>query len=172
MQLEIEALKSQDPPEYSATAREFKVDKSTLRRRYLGLTAENRGLQEHSSLLTFQQEKDLVKYINTLTVRGTPPTGAMLRRFACELAHKSPGKNWLSRFISRHLDDLKSSYLTGLDQNRKKADNYYEYKLYFDLVSCLILPLFSANFNSFHPKSSNTTSGLRIRIIWVRRAFY
>lgn len=37
--------------------------------------------------------RDLVKYVNTLSLRGLPPTNAMLRDFAKDIAGKLPGHN-------------------------------------------------------------------------------
>ena len=86
------------------------------------------------SLLTKQQQKNLVSYINKLTERGIPPTHAMIRNFAHDIYGKWPGKNWVYRFVQAHEKDLKSRYLSGADLSRKKADSAYQYYLYFKLV--------------------------------------
>ena len=45
-----------------------------------------------------------------------------------------PGKNWVSRFIKRHKDKIKLSYLTPADIACKRADNLYQYKLFYELL--------------------------------------
>jgi hypothetical protein len=49
---------------------------------------------EEEQLLSFQQEADLVEYINKLTKKGLPPTTAMVRNFAEQMASKRPGNSW------------------------------------------------------------------------------
>jgi len=44
------------------------------------------------------------------------------------------GKNWVSRFIKRYKDKIKSSYLTPADIAHKRADNSYQYKLFYELL--------------------------------------
>ncbi len=41
-------------------------------------------------------------------------------------------------FVRRHSDILQSKFLQEADLERKKADNAYQYQLYFDLVSAFI----------------------------------
>src|SRR5207253_181967 len=107
---------------------------STLSQRHRGVTAAKPRIREDQSLLTAQQESDLVAYINKLTARSTPPTNSIVKTFALKLSHKRPGKSWLSRFIRRHNNQLASGFPQGRDQSRKKADNYYKYSRYFNLV--------------------------------------
>jgi len=85
-------------------------------------------------LLITQQEKTLTKYINKLTLRGFPPTPAMVRSFAKDICKIEPAKNWVSRYIERNREKLDSGFQSGFDLNRKKADNYCEYKSYFEKV--------------------------------------
>jgi hypothetical protein len=51
-----------------------------------------------------------------------------------EIAKEMPGKNWVSRFIKTHNDELDSGFLDTIDIARQKADNWWEYKLYFKKV--------------------------------------
>jgi hypothetical protein len=130
----LEACNAEESPVYAAIAREFNVDRSTLSRRHRGITAAKPRIRENQSLLTAQQESDLVAYINKLTARGTPPTNSMVKTFALKLSRKRPRKSWLSRFVRRHNEQLALGFLQGKDQSRKKADNYYKYSHYFKLV--------------------------------------
>jgi hypothetical protein len=130
----LAALSLQDVPNYTATAKEFKVNRSTLSRRHRGKTAEKGSKPSSIALLSDKQQKGLVSYINELTNRGIPPTTTMVRQFACDISGKRPGKNWVYRFIQSERNTLQSAYLKGVDLHRKKADNTYQYQLYFDLV--------------------------------------
>ena len=121
----IDDLASQSAPNIAATATKHDVDRSTLSRRWRGKTGSREDHVDSMSLLTKQQQKNLVSYINKLTERGIPPTHAMIRNFAYDICGKWPGKNWVYRFVQAHEKVLKSGYLFGVDLSRKKADNVY-----------------------------------------------
>ena len=118
-------LASQDILNIAMTAQKYDIDRSTLSRRWNGKTASREDYINSQSLLTKQQQKNLITYINKLTERGIPPTNAMVRNFAYDIYQKWPDKNWVYRFIQTHKNVLKSSYLSGIDLSRKKADNLY-----------------------------------------------
>ena len=63
-----------------------------------------------------------------------------------EIAKKMPGKNWVSQFIKTHNDELDSGFLDTIDIARQKADNWWEYKLYFDKVLSILKYFNSSNF--------------------------
>ena len=138
-------LESQDAPNITATAKRHNVDRSTLSRRWRGKTSSREDHIDSISLLTKQQQKNLISYINKLTERGIPPTNAMVRNFAHDICQKWPGKNWVYRFIQANEKVLKSGYLCGADLSRKKADNVHQYRLYFELVGGLLLQSSSTN---------------------------
>ena len=133
----LAALDLQESPNYSATARQFNVDRTTLSRRHRGITTSKAAGNEVRRFLSDNQELELIKYVNHLCDRGIPPTPQMLRNFAAEIGGRLPGKDWPGRFVNRHKDKLKSVYLEGLDLNRKKAESYGNIKQYFELVSSL-----------------------------------
>ena len=118
----------------SEAARHHGVKEATLSRRRRGKTVSRKHARENQKNLSNHQEKELVKYINKLSGLGIPPTNAMVKRFATEVAGFSMGQNWVYRFVNAHESELKSAYLTGFDLSRKKADNAYQYRLYFELV--------------------------------------
>jgi hypothetical protein len=91
-------LKSQKHPNYTATAKKYYVDRTTLSRRHRGITAARGSREANSQLLTKQQSKNLVAYINKLTERGIPPSTHMVRQFAYDICQKKPGKNWAARW--------------------------------------------------------------------------
>jgi hypothetical protein len=138
----IEDLQSQQPPRYAATARKWKVEKSTLWRRYKGETGT---IQEANSYarqkLTNAQEEALVGHINKLTDRGLPPTPQMVKNIAEEIVKTKLGKHWVSRFYQRHRDRLTSVYLRVIDHKRKVADNSQYFQEFFNLVSFLLATL-------------------------------
>ncbi|KAF1363826.1 hypothetical protein EJ07DRAFT_172717 [Lizonia empirigonia] len=103
----LDALKPGEDPRYAQVAREYGVDRTTLSRRH---------------------QQELVKYIETLSKRGLPPTREMIRNFASEIARKPVGKAWADRFIARHRDHLLLKWTSGKDPNRHKADSLYKYE--------------------------------------------
>jgi hypothetical protein len=141
----IDDLRSQKTPRIVQTAKKYNVHHSTLSRRFHGVTVPRAVLAESQSLLTNQQQLRLIKLINDFTNEGIPPTNAMVRNFAEEIVKKRPGKNWVTRFYKAHEHTLQSRYLAPADLSRKKADNYYDYKFYFELVCGLILLIICAN---------------------------
>jgi len=108
-------LNSQEAPNYSQTAKKYGVSRSQLSKRHRGIHGSKADGYENMSLLSKQQQRDLVKYINTLTGKGLPPTSAIVRVFAKDISSKWPGKNWVSRFVNAHSETLESSYLGRLD---------------------------------------------------------
>ncbi len=131
-------LALQESPNYTATATKFNINRSTLSRRHRGIIAFVKESKQTTSILSNQQEKELIRYINKLTERGIPSSNAMIRVFAYNISGKQPGKNWSYEFVRRHSDILQSKFLQGADLERKKADNAYQYQLYFNLVSAFI----------------------------------
>ncbi len=131
-------LALQDSSNYTATAKKFNINRSTLSRRHRGKTVFVKESKQTTSILSNQQEKELIRYINKLTERGIPSLNAMIRVFAYNISGKQSGKNWSYEFVRRHSDILQSKFLQGADLERKKVDNAYQYQLYFDLVSAFI----------------------------------
>ena len=94
IELALRDLRLQDKPNVSATARVYNVNRSTLTRRFHGDTNPARVVVQKSQLLHPQQEKDLVIFINKKTEQGIPPTTAMVRNCAEQLAKSRPGNSW------------------------------------------------------------------------------
>ena len=89
----LAALELQDSPNYTWTAKEFNVNRTTLSRRHRRITRAREDATAIKSLLSIQQERTLLGYINLLTERGLPPTTQMVRNFAFEISRITPGKN-------------------------------------------------------------------------------
>lgn len=135
MEQAIADLKSQDTPNYRATAKKYDVNHTTLRRRHLGEQGTRQAaVSEHRQRLTLAQEEVLVGHINKLTDRGIPPTPAIVRNLAEEIIQDRVGKNWTAGFIKRHQPKLKSLYLHTIDNQRVKADYAPLIKQFYDLV--------------------------------------
>src|SRR5205823_1601131 len=131
----LESLKISENFEYTQTAREFGVDRTTLSKRQRGLTGSQEDKAANAQLLNPIQEAVLVKYIQGLSKRGLPPTQAIVRNFAWEIAKKQVGKCWVGRFLKRHKMDLDSRWVNPLDHSRDKVDSNFKYSLY---LSCYV----------------------------------
>jgi len=130
IQKALDDLESQDVPNYSATAKKFRIDRRTLQRRHKGISKPKElAYSESHMLLTIEEEEALIQHINNLSDRGLPPTPQILRNLVFEIVKKQPGKNWVPTFCKRHQDKIKSLYLRAIDQTRKVADNsaYFEH---------------------------------------------
>jgi len=136
--LALAACDAVESSQYASIARSYGVDRTTLSCRHRRLTSSKTHGRDQTSFLTIQQELELMQYINKLTANGLPPTNSMVSSFAANVAHKQPGKNWVSRFINCHKSVLKSAYLEGLDLSRKRADNVYLINHYFDMIEAKI----------------------------------
>ncbi|KAL3707102.1 hypothetical protein TMatcc_008115 [Talaromyces marneffei ATCC 18224] len=134
-ELALEALHSLKPgekPNQEHTM--YGVDPSNLSKRFRGSTGSTEAQYNNQRLLSKEQSRALIKWINQLTKRGLPPTNSMLENFAREISGKEPGKNWASRWIKAHSDEVISRYSEGLDSDGKKADSEYKYALYCELI--------------------------------------
>ena len=132
----LDDLRSQEKPNYRATAEKYGVSDTTLGRRFKGQqTSREEANSEYRKCLTTANEEELVVTINRLTDRAIPPISAMVRSFAEEVAGRPVGKNWTSDFVKRYKDRLKSLYLRNIDGLRTKAEYAPMFKLFFDMVT-------------------------------------
>ena len=95
----IESLEPGEKLRYRQIAKEYGCDRTTLARRHQGVRASRRTKAENQQALHPQQEQELLRYIRQLTDRGLPPTRAMIRRFASDIAKRELGKGWVDRYI-------------------------------------------------------------------------
>ncbi len=86
-------LALQDSSNYTATAKKFNINQSTLSRRHRNKTAFVKKSKQTTSILSNQQEKELIRYINKLIERDIPSFNVMIRVFAYNISEKQPGKN-------------------------------------------------------------------------------
>ena len=135
LELALADLRSQDPPNYRVTALKYHVDRSTLRRRFLGLqTSTAVASSIYLQRLSASQEKTLIEQINHLTDRGIPPTSQMVKNMAEAMIGDSVGKNWTGEFVRRHKTELKSTYLSNIDKQRTKAEYAPSFEHFYQLV--------------------------------------
>ena len=76
----------------------------------------------------------LIKHINEFTDRGLPPTIQIMKNLAEEILHNKVGKNWVSDFVRRRGDRIRSLYLRNIDNLRIKADNTVAFKHFYNQV--------------------------------------
>jgi hypothetical protein len=131
------ALDLQERLNYSQIAKQYKLERSTLAKRYKGQTVSRQVfLSESRQCLTIAQEEALIEQINKLTDRHIPPTSQMVKNFAEEMIGRQVGKNWTQGFIRRHDSKLKSIYLRNIDHCRTKAEYAPVFQYFYDLVHC------------------------------------
>ena len=98
----LKSLKLRESPNYTTIAKQYGVNRTTLSRRHRGVTRSWAEKISNDWNLNPTQELELVKYIDSLSKRGLPPTREIIRNFASEIARKLVGKSWVNRFIRRH----------------------------------------------------------------------
>ncbi len=86
-------LALQESSNYTATAKKFNINRSTLSRRHRGITASVKESKQTTSILSNQQEKELIRYINKLIERDISSLNIMIRVFAYNISEKQSDKN-------------------------------------------------------------------------------
>jgi transposase-like protein len=123
IELALADLNKQSIPNFSGTAREYGVHRTTLQRRFEGTQQSYRAAHEDShQCLTTVQEEVLIDFINRLTDRSLPPTSQIVKNIAEELRGGPVNKNWVSDFTRRHKDRLHIYYLRTINSKRVKAE--------------------------------------------------
>jgi hypothetical protein len=130
----IESLRPEEKLVYAQIARKYGVEPTTLARRHKGASTSLNTRFENQQAIHPQQEQVLLQYITGLTRKGLPPTRAMIRNFASQIAKRELGVNWVDRFVQQHPEQLISKWTTAMDNSRHKADSGRKYSLYFDLL--------------------------------------
>jgi hypothetical protein len=110
------------------------VPYTTLRRRHQGVSTSRATRYENQQALHLQEEAELLRYIKRLTERGLPPTQAIIRRFASDIAKRELGKGWVDRYVKRYNVHVISRWAMGIDRLRHQADSQLKYSLYFELL--------------------------------------
>ena len=128
-------LRSSNDLSISAVAKKYGVGRSALSSRFNLKAASTAKYHDSTRLLNNAQEKELLKYIRKFCERCLPPMSRILANIAQEICGKKPSKNWSTRFVARHEDQLDARYLNTLDLARHKADYRASYEQYFDILS-------------------------------------
>ena len=81
-------LALQNTLNYTATVKKYNVVRSTLSRRHRDVTASLESNENDSQLLSKEQTKGLINYINQLTDRDLSSINAMMRTFARDISEK------------------------------------------------------------------------------------
>lgn len=126
LELAVQGYKRGQFQNPTAAAKAYDVPVVTLRRRIAGTPAQ-RGAIAKTRLLTPTEEESLLQWILSIDKRGMPPRIATVRQMAGILAVEHGksgyvGKNWVSKFISRH-DELRSKYNRKYDYQRAKCED-------------------------------------------------
>ena len=103
----LEALQSLKPGErfsYTEIATKYGCNRTTLSKRHRGLQGTRAAQYESQSVLTDEQSKTLVGWVNELNKKGLPPSNEMLRNFAKEIrgTGDKPSREWPVRWRKRH----------------------------------------------------------------------
>lgn len=135
LELALIDLSKQTVPNFLGTSKRFQVNRTTLRRRFLGQQV-SRTLSRASSTqrLTTEQEKVLIKFINEYTELSLPPTAQLVKNCAEELCGGPVGKNWVAQFTHRHKDKLYSGYIRVIDSQRINAEYKPMIQKFYDQV--------------------------------------
>src|ERR1700759_3431718 len=146
IQAAIDDLKSQRRTNFSATAKRWGIERTTLAKRFRGQTSTIEDANSYvRQQLTQTQEEALIEYVNKLNDRGFPPTPQILKNIAESITHTTLGCNWVARFCKRYRNRLTSIYLRTIDHKRKVADNSEHFQHFFDLVCILLISVSYAN---------------------------
>jgi transposase-like protein len=89
----IADLNSSATPCIAQVARKHRLSRSTLSRRWRGVTASKGQSVEDHRFLNDNQEQELKNYIERLCERCLPPTPAIVSQIAAKLAEKEPRSN-------------------------------------------------------------------------------
>ncbi len=138
IEIALADLTLQDSFNYTATAKKFNINWSTLLQRHRNKMIFVKKSKQTTSILSNQQEKELIRYINKLIKRDIFSLNVMIRVFTYNISEKQSDKNWSYEFIRCHSDILQLKFLQDADLKRKKVNNAYQYQLYFDLVNVFI----------------------------------
>lgn len=123
IQLAIKDLKQKKYPTVTVAARVYGVQQSTLYRCYHHQTSDCTHAQESQMNLASSQERAVIKWIQSLTAKGFPPTypllWAWIESVQCAEDPAAPplGKNYITKFITCH-PNLGASFSERHDKER------------------------------------------------------
>jgi hypothetical protein len=167
----IEKLRAAEKPNIAAVAKKRSLVASTLSRQRNKTTVSRSEYRANMRLLSPQQDKKLVEFVRKLTLEGLPLISKIIRQFALDISNRWLSKNWPANWLKTYQNELGSGWLKGFDLARKKADNHWQYKAYFEFVfNSFSQTISKINLTSYNKNSINTASSLATRIIWMKKA--
>lgn len=89
----IKSLSITEKVNLTKIAKEYGVERSTLSRRYRGVTQSQVNKNENQRHLNKKQESELVQYIEKLCLRGIAPTRQIIKNFASKVVQKPLGNH-------------------------------------------------------------------------------
>ena len=106
----IADLRSQKKPNFFATAKKHRIDRTTLRRRFQGKQTP-RGVShiETQGHLSVKMEEVFIERINIFSARGFPSMFQFIANMVLEFFGEQVCPNWVSCFVKRHDDDFSSN---------------------------------------------------------------
>jgi hypothetical protein len=111
--LALAELDNSDAPNIAAIAAKHNLDRSTLSRRFRGVTHSRRQFISNSKKpLTDSQEAILIEYINWNASRGLYFTPRLLQTVVEHYLDRQINRNWTSEFFSRHTSKIQG-YILG-----------------------------------------------------------
>ena len=131
-------------PNYTQIARDhsndnFSINRTTLSKRHrLKTSSHQEYISEVSCALTNVQEEELVRYIKRYSARNIHPTTKMVQNFAEEICGFELSKNWVGRFLDRHID-LRTRYLRNIENAQSKAEFVPSFILFYELVYFIVI---------------------------------
>jgi hypothetical protein len=105
----IEDLESRDYVDchmYGEVALKYGYSRSTVSRRWRGVTRSKTTGDQEKQVIPPQQELELVQYITDLHVNGLAPTREMIQNFGSKVAGRAVSMSWVDRFLHRNHDHL------------------------------------------------------------------
>lgn len=130
---------------YSRTGKRIKLDHNTLSRWEKGGTS----LTDHNaakSWLTHEEQLVIVEYVLEMARRGFPLSPKRLQEHAEKILRarlgdtfreEGLGKNWATRFITKHHEKIGMYWSSSLDSSRGRAVNPITKAEYFDLLKSI-----------------------------------
>jgi hypothetical protein len=149
---------------WSETKMKVKLDPCTLRRLVNGGTLKSIRNSEKSWLLESEATM-VIDYAIEVASRGFPLSHRRLKEHVdnicrTRLGRKFPtsgvGKNWTSRFISKHSDRLSTYWTHNLDEKRGRAVNPHTNAEWFDLLGDVLKGNRDSEFDDAPPTSAGS----------------
>jgi hypothetical protein len=95
-------------------AKKHGVGRSELRKRFNPKAASAARYHDPARLLSHAHERELLEYTERLCEHCLPPKPISVANIAQGLRGRTPSKNWATRIVARHKDQLDARYTNKL----------------------------------------------------------